>query len=214
MPRATTSLQRERRRIALGLKNDWPITRQSRRPRGLLNPLSNCYPHAALQNLLHLPRFLNWINKHNEPGANWPCRVADPNCILSARELSDPLIKEMGSEAMGCVPCLLKILIKAYWGVMHRYDRESGQLKLVSAIELDHPAICRLHRLTERWFCTEPEGTSNNWAKRLKKHPEDGDAEKQVYFRDARKQNMKAMQDFDEFIGKIFAGIETSIDTS
>ncbi|KAH6642606.1 hypothetical protein C7974DRAFT_468926 [Boeremia exigua] len=203
MPRARqTPLQRERKRIALGLSRAWPITRTNRRPRGLNNAGNYCYRHAALQCLMHLPRFLNWIRKHNEPGAHWPCSATDPNASLNAKESEDPILVNMGELALGCFSCLLKTLVNAYWG-----DVSIGTTaeRLPLPFDWSHPAIHRLHRLVERKFCFEPEGT----AAACKSRSLEG---VRWFRRNARRSNMTGQQDAEEFISLVFNGIESSID--
>lgn len=204
MPKSQTLSQPERRSIAQSLPKDWPISRENRRPRGLDNTLkNNCYRHAALQNLLHLPRFLNWIRKHNEPGSHWPCLPTDPNRSLNQKEKKDPILVEMGREALGCVPCLLKKLVIEYWG--NKLINDDAD-KAPRPFKWNNPAIRLLHRFTERKFCFEPYGTSDNCVGM-------DEAEAQVYSQDARKQNMVAQQEAAEFIFMILDGIETSIDS-
>jgi ubiquitin C-terminal hydrolase len=48
--------------VAKGIKKSPTyIRRHNRRPRGLQNLADTCYRNAALQALLHLPRFVNWM---------------------------------------------------------------------------------------------------------------------------------------------------------
>lgn len=88
--------QARRRRVANAISKKWKIERQSKRPRGLVNIGNNCYRHGALQPLLHLPRFVNWIKKHNR-GNHWPCHANDPNRVLP----SDPLTLQLLEDEIG-----------------------------------------------------------------------------------------------------------------
>jgi hypothetical protein len=82
MPREGHS-QSVRRSIANGINKKWKIARQTKTPRGFVNEGNNCYPHAALQPLLHLPRFVNWILQYNKHGQKWSCHQGDPNRTLN-----------------------------------------------------------------------------------------------------------------------------------
>jgi hypothetical protein len=108
------------------------------------------------------------------------------NAVHQRTMMLSPRRTTFKQRAYRYVPCLLKILIRAYWGDMHKYDRRSGHLQTVEAIDPEHPAIRLLHRLTERWFCVELDGTASAWLKWQKDHPAAGDADKQKYHHDAR----------------------------
>jgi len=94
----------------------------------------------------------------------------------------------------GCVPCLLKKLMTAYWN----NTLIGGAPNLVPrALPHHHPAILPFHQLIERWYCVEP--------------PSDTHTGNQAPVA-ARRDHMTAQQDADEFTGYIFDGIESSYD--
>lgn len=128
----------------------------------------------------------------------------DPNRFLhlDGKAKDDPLLKEMGDEATGCIPCLLKTLINAYWGdVLIDTDEDQTPLPFL----WDNSAIHRLHRLTERKYCCEPEGTSDR-CRGLSKE------EAKTRMQNARRENMVAQQDAEEFMALILDGIAMTID--
>jgi hypothetical protein len=137
--------QRDRSAIASGISKAcrWKIARKNRRARGLTRVGNTCYRNSVLQSLLHLPKFLNWIMQHNESRQNWPCRLEDPNLSLPSKKL----LEALGTEAMGCVPCLLKRLITGYWGNI-LLDQTGAPL----ALPFNHACWSHLHQLTRRWF--------------------------------------------------------------
>jgi hypothetical protein len=204
--------QAQRRRTVNGISKKWKIARRSKHPRGLVNPRNTCYRHGVLQPLLHLPRFVNWIKKHNPRGTHWPCRRDDPNLgfpseLLTQDILQDEIRKAERKNAKsesegdddlyrGCVPCLLKRLVTAYWG---NIDIGGQPHFTPQPFPHQHDAIFPLHKLTERWFCVSPPG-----------HLETQDRTT----RTARRENMTDQQDADEFARHIFAGIESSYDRS
>jgi len=199
--------QAERRSTANGISKKWRISRRNKRPRGLVNQQNSCYRHGALQPLLHLPRFVNWIKTHNVLN-HWPCHANDPNRQLPSDPLTLRAIENKIAMAKakniedykedeaykGCVPCLLKKLMTAYWN----NTLIGGAPNLVpQPLPHYHPAILPLHQLIERWYCVNPPD-----------HVHTGD---QTTIR-ARRGHMTAQQDADEFTGYIFDGIESSYD--
>ena len=88
--------QRRRQAIANGVSKSWAgvIIRTNRAPRGLFNGGNTCYKNAVLQNLLHLPRFVNWIMQHNQPRQAWPCQHGDPNRYPPAEWLNEAKVAE------------------------------------------------------------------------------------------------------------------------
>ena len=82
MPRKDYS-QAVRLSIANGISKKWKIARQTKTPRSFVNEGNDCHRNAALQPLLHLPRFLNWILQHNKHGQKWSCHQGDPNRTLN-----------------------------------------------------------------------------------------------------------------------------------
>jgi hypothetical protein len=141
--------QRNRSAIASGISKAtrWKITRKNRRPRGLENGGASCYRNSVLQSLLHMPKFLNWIMQHNENGQNWPCHPTDPNRTLPDDEDKDDILEKLGTQAMGCVPCVLKSLITGYWG-----NIRLGPTGAPLSLPYNHACWSHLHQLSGRWF--------------------------------------------------------------
>lgn len=167
-----------RRTIANGIRKKGHIRRKDSRPRGLGNNGNLCYRLSVLQALLHLPRFCNWIVQHNEPGQTWPCDPEDRNLTLPpkveqallgstrSRTNRDPSQRSPEhrehTRFTGCVPCLLKTLVRQYWGDVEsgpgvRFPARSTPFEPKS-FGATHPAISQLHDLAVRWFCSSPEG--------------------------------------------------------
>ncbi|KAF1833157.1 cysteine proteinase [Decorospora gaudefroyi] len=205
MARREAPLQAQRRRTADRISKKWKIARQNKSPRGLDNQGNNCYRHGALQPLLHLPRFVNWILKHKKNG-HWPCHAADPNKSLPEDELTQAEIQDTTKHTKielytGCVPCILKAFMKAYWG---KGDTDVQPPYLPLVLPHHHDSVLPLHQLAERWFCREsqdldiPKGSSR--------------AERSRLTRDSKRAEMTAQQDADEFQRQIFGGIQSSYD--
>ncbi|KAH6868396.1 hypothetical protein BKA58DRAFT_459155 [Alternaria rosae] len=199
--------QAQRRATANGMSKKWKIPRRNKRSRGLVNTQNSCYRHGALQPLLHLPRFVNWIKTHNVLN-HWRCLANDPNCQLPTDPLTLRAIEREIAKAKtknfqdykedeayrGCVPCLLKKLMTAYWN----NTLIGGAPNLVpQPLPHYHPAILSLHQLIERWFCVDPPN-----------HTHTGNQATIA----ARRRHMRAQQDADEFTGYIFDGIASSYD--
>ena len=210
--------QARRRRVANAISKKWKIERQSKRPRGLVNIGNNCYRHGALQPLLHLPRFVNWIKKHNR-GNHWPCHANDPNRVLPSDPLTLQLLEdEIGKlkkkkgrkkddeedlEYRGCTPCLLKRLMIDYWGDINI----GGQPTFApNPFPHRHKAVFPLHTLAERWYCVNPPGLDDTVELLATQ------AEQESITRVARLSYMTAQQDSDEFLLMIFDGIQNSYD--
>jgi hypothetical protein len=75
------------------------------------------------------------------------------------------------------------------------------------------PEMNHLHQLADRWFCTDPDGhetavKEKDKALQKKNLPPVSQQQKQIDRIAARRRNMTAQQDVEEFIGFIFAGIE------
>jgi hypothetical protein len=108
----------------------------------------------------------------------------------------------------GCVPCLLKNLMNAYW---NKTDIGDQPPFLPQAFAHQHRAIFPLHQLAERWFCVNPPGHLDTLAGLpATTSPEERDR----ITRAAMRVNMTDQQDADEFAGDIFTGIQASYDRS
>jgi hypothetical protein len=126
----------------------------------------------------------------------------------------DSEIKKSSKEKMedakrqytGCVPCILKRLVIAYWG---KELIKEGPPFEPERFSYDHAAVSPLHRLAQRWFCVNPPGLSDT----LDELPEStSKAVRDKMTRDARENNMVDQQDTEEFQRRIFGGIEESYD--
>jgi hypothetical protein len=201
MPPARQSVaQRNRSAVSSGISKAcrWKISRKVRRPRGLENAGNTCYRNAVLQSLLHLPKFLNWVMQHNESRQNWPCRTApaDSNQAPPLKWADEPAIKALGEEGMGCVPCLLKDLIRNYWGNILLDEGTGNPLPLPYLHEGWH----HLHQLSRRWFYRNPSDM------------EDILREPKGTIQERRAMEMDNQQDNDEFMRKLLDGIEYTYD--
>lgn len=205
-----TSAQRANRRIIKSISNAWRISRQSKRPRGLENIRNNCYRHALLQNLLHLPRFLNWIHQHNMKGRNWPCNTEHSSSLhqVETSVFSDLVEKANDNLIKDCVPCLLKDLVVAYWGPDEGDKEASNNMAVFSH---DHDAMLPIHRFAERYFCCRPAdhdeilGAGHNSKK--------SQVEKNNLTRSLCISNMTRQQDAQEFMTMLLGkGCELSLD--
>jgi hypothetical protein len=173
-----------------------------------------------LQNLVHLPKFCNWIGQHDPPtlGQDWPCRPEDPNRHLPANQEHDTAILAMGNEITQCVACLVKAFVNEYW---------SNDL---SDIDFNNPTVRPIQAMAERWFCQIPnlplsgldrqEGESDAafFARRVQQ-PGESDAAfitrklalETVAQRNARVTRARGQQDSDEFLLKLLGAIRESI---
>ncbi|KAH8716953.1 hypothetical protein GQ44DRAFT_730286 [Phaeosphaeriaceae sp. PMI808] len=198
--------------IASGIRKTykWNKFRQNTRPRGLQQSNNNCYRNSALQVLLHLPRFVNWIMEHNERGKHWDCRPDDPNMLQPAA--GDINYHPGLPTATGCVPCLMKTLIQNYWGV-HNLSATGEPMELVS----DDPAVLGLEQMARRWF-SYPQPNFRNIMRVLDNGLEQrglpplAEQAKTSMEIDSRIANQVSQQCVYEYSQFIFAGIEQSID--
>lgn len=212
-------LQCRRRNVANRISKTWKINRQSKRPRGFQNRAVDCYRIGALQPLLHLPRFVNWILQHNERRQNWPCGPNDENRVPEDDPITQEILAEraetLGAEEdgqplfTGCVPCLLKLLILEYWGNTSIGPGDGNPPFQPLYFPFDHPATLRLHMLADRWFCVDPEGHYDFI------HDGDNDftyteEEEYALTKQARIRNMQNQQDSDEFQQRLIARIKTA----
>lgn len=166
-----TQAQRDNRRIIQGISKDWRISRRNRGPRGLDNIKLNCYRHSLLQNLLHLPRFLNWIRQHNVYGQNWPC---NPGSLPPVHDkLVSRLVKQADASLIkSCVPCLLKDLVVAYWRshddkdsngdgngkkISHAGSKKDKEEPDLAVFPHEHNAMRPIHLFAGRFFCRKPD---------------------------------------------------------
>jgi hypothetical protein len=214
---------RVHRLVANGISKKWAIARRNKRPRGFENPENACYRIGSLQPLLHLPKFANWIRKHNDKKSGWPCKADDPNRELPDDELTREVLMKMASQTekklekrledatrryTGCVPCMVKRLVVAYWG--NELIQGTSPFRPLR-FSYHHPAISPLHQLAQRWFCSDPSGHVDT----LGELPENtSKAVKDRMTRKAREGNMSAQQDTEEFQRKLLEGIGESCDTT
>ncbi|CAI6324684.1 unnamed protein product [Periconia digitata] len=96
----TTVFQAYKDNVAGTFRKSWPIRRRWKRSMRIANNTGvACYQNSAIQSLMHLPKFVNWILTHNQQdnGGNidWPC--------------------DRSGELRTCVACVLKNLALVYW---------------------------------------------------------------------------------------------------
>ncbi|PSN67843.1 cysteine proteinase [Corynespora cassiicola Philippines] len=172
------------------IRNEWPIKRGNVRPRGLENGGNYCFRNAALQALLHLPKFINFVLTHNEVDArgivSWPCNSNDPN-LDTSQSGEDELSNE---DQLVCVACAMKHLIQEYWG-----DERVNKNKPYGDGKPGHlpngeGSLLPIHRLAQRWYTPRP-------------NPDLTDDER-IKERDNR-------QDSEDFLRRILDGIDSSI---
>ncbi|KAF2826421.1 cysteine proteinase [Ophiobolus disseminans] len=206
MVRTQSAAQRSRSAVASKITKacTWRIGRTSYRPRGLANGGASCYRNAALQNLLHLPKFVYWIMQHNEPRRNWPCATAptDPNQAPPLKWADEPAIEKLGADGVGCVPCLLKGFIVDYWGPTLINATNDHPTRFL----FDHPCWLHLHTLSDRWFYRDPLDLEETLNK--KENINKTEEEKEVVVLEEREKNMSRQHDADEFMRYVLDGIE------
>jgi hypothetical protein len=181
----------------------WDTFRQNTRPRGIANGANNCYRIATLQTLLHLPRFVNWVLDHCEPGKNWNCQPNDWNRV---QPVGDRTLDLMRPHAADCISCLLKSLVQAYWGV-HNLSPTGHPLPMT----LKDPAIVRLNDMARRWVCRDPEGLdatvrSHNMELQDKGESPLAGTELDELKVQERRRNKNAQQCADEYLGNLLGG--------
>jgi hypothetical protein len=143
--------QRARRLRAARLNATWPNTRPSPRPRGLGNAGNYCYRNSALQMLVHLPKFVNWVMEHNEDGQNWPCNPNDPNMRYPPLREKDKVLTQLMDKdlILGCFLCRLKRFFRDYWNAGALNPRNNRP----APFGADRTSVAPLHRLGEKWKC-------------------------------------------------------------
>jgi hypothetical protein len=144
--------------------------------------------------------------QHNVPGQNWQCRQA----YVNPKWNDEPAVKELGEEGSGCVPCLLKDLVRCYWGndLMNEKTGEPNPLPY------NHKSWHRLHQLTRRWFYDDPPDSNHALNERVEQREKSGqhttETEKVLIRQGLREQYMDSQQDADQFARHVFNGIETT----
>lgn len=107
-----TALQAERDSVADTISSTWlrrrlkntQNTRPNRDPRGIENPEQHCYWNSVLQNLMHVPIFLNWIRSH----------TFTDRCQADIGPTQYP--KQDVTKPKSCARCEMKRLVETYWG--------------------------------------------------------------------------------------------------
>ncbi|KAF2855032.1 cysteine proteinase [Plenodomus tracheiphilus IPT5] len=120
--RSHTPRQIQSNRIAKGVKKSWPTGRAQGQTRGLHRVGNTCFRVSALQALMHLPKFCNWILSHNSKDNNFkfPCRgLGEVGTFLANRYISygaNPVVLRE------CPACAVKQFIIEYWGATQCTD--------------------------------------------------------------------------------------------
>jgi hypothetical protein len=109
-----------------------------------------------------------------------------------------PTIGALGTEDMGCVPCLLKSLIIGYWGDTLLEDTRTGE---PDSLPQGHEYWHRLHQLARRWNYKDPDDLPAILEGKR-------ESEKQKLTHDARAENMDRQQGADEIVRNILDGVE------
>ncbi|EUC48964.1 hypothetical protein COCMIDRAFT_2222 [Bipolaris oryzae ATCC 44560] len=107
----------------------------------------------------------------------------------------------------GCLPCLLKAIVKDYWSN-----------DLVDDTAPYHPqsfpysrnSVFKLYQLFQHQFCENPDRFSDELDELRRRNPSMSQAEIDRYTRAERRRNMTAQQDADELAVRIWDGIESS----
>jgi hypothetical protein len=99
---------------ARGIKKSWRIPRASKRSRGLRRTGNKCFLLSAMQTLVHLPGFDNWILSHNSISrgtVKFPCQsIAEISRALDLRP------KKSQDKLQQCPACVVKRFVIDYWG--------------------------------------------------------------------------------------------------
>jgi hypothetical protein len=111
---------------------------------------------------------------------------------------------------LGCVPCLFKRLLQGCWGDILICNTQNPTEPL--AFPHENSAIFALHQLTQRNFCVDPPGHSDEVADWLLDNDPPSTADVDKYTRNARRENMTGQQDADESQRFLFNGIGSSWD--
>ncbi|KAF2728695.1 cysteine proteinase [Polyplosphaeria fusca] len=119
-----TALQRRRIADASRISKRWPISRRAFFSRGIENAGNTCYRNSTIQQLLHLPKFLNLLLSHNTPTGKEGC-VRNPHWTWPAKSTtkkqSDPsnYQDQLFYQDEYCPACMLKDIVLDYWGTRH-----------------------------------------------------------------------------------------------
>lgn len=157
-PRQTqTNRQRHFCTVANRISKRWPITRNKKRCRGLerVAGTHTCYQLSTMQILLHLPKFMNWLNEHQKANAHglidWPC---DPNHL--DMQPPNPANAIVPATAIGCVSCLMKDLVSDYWG---QVDLAADGTP--NPFDAGQQPMMPIHRLAKRWYAPHVAATAS-----------------------------------------------------
>jgi ubiquitin C-terminal hydrolase len=115
------------------ISDKWPIpkNRRNKASRGLRNIGNSCFQISALQSLYHLRKFMNWILTHNVTKRGG---VVENPCDLTQ------------TVAGQCVACLMKRLIKKYWG---NNNLTSGVPNALPTTDVD---MIAMQSVVDSWF--------------------------------------------------------------
>lgn len=107
----------------------------------------------------------------------------------------------------GCLPCLLKAVIKDYWSNDMVDDTAPYHPQ---PFQYTHDSVFKLYQLFQRYFCENPDGFSDEIDDLRSERPSMSQAQIDRYTRAERRENMTAQQDADELAVRIWDGIEAS----
>ncbi|KAF2711207.1 hypothetical protein K504DRAFT_244278 [Pleomassaria siparia CBS 279.74] len=95
---------------AAQIPDNWVTATANQPSRGIVRNGNTCFQIAAIQALVHLPLFTNWIREHNAPHPTIPGLLMNP-CLYDANDVitTDPY-------GWGrCVACAVKKFVVRYW---------------------------------------------------------------------------------------------------
>jgi hypothetical protein len=122
------------------ISSHWRITRDNKASRGFENTGFACYQIAALEALMHMPKFLNWIRDHNRTDTNG--------------NVQNPCWTHPENETGICAACAVKDLTNDYWG-NHRLH----PCGLPRHIRADHAAFGLIDMLAQIWIAPGQQDT-------------------------------------------------------
>lgn len=110
-----TRLQMKKDKYAKQVSDGWPsgvVKRTNKNSRGMHRVGNGCYRISALQALLHLPKFMNWINDHNVTQRG---KIHNP-CTTATTMSHNGNNFKVHTVCRQCMACAMKDLIAYYWG--------------------------------------------------------------------------------------------------
>ena len=129
------------------ISNRWEGIPRTRRSRGLVNPDgTQCYRNSVLQALLHIPKFLNWLEGQH---TNANCRLCYWVNFLSFRiwRLTDFI--GIVNLRTNCIACMFRNLAFQYW-----HASTSAGIPTALRAYVEACRICKFNRATPCMYST------------------------------------------------------------